>query len=137
MPAVYEQTVSALLVGRYEGDRALVRKIFREHGWQLNEVRDLTQAMGSLAENPSQVVIVECPAGGWQQLLTALRSLPHPPQLIVTSRMADDFLWSEVLNQGGFDVLPQPLEREEVERVVAAAGRQFRSARSRLRSSAA
>ena len=58
-------------------------------------------------------------------MLRDLRRLAQPPQLIVTSRTADDYLWAEVLNIGGYDVLPQPLERDEVERVVAAARRQY------------
>jgi len=58
-----------------------------------------------------------------------LRDLPDPPQLVVTSRTADDYLWSEVLNCGGYDVLPRPLNRDEVERVVAAAGRHYCSVR--------
>jgi hypothetical protein len=44
---------------------------------------------------------------------------------VVTSRTADDYLWAEVLNVGGYDVLAQPLERDEVERVVASARRHF------------
>ena len=54
-----------------------------------------------------------------------MRNLNEPPQLIVTSRTADDHLWAEVLNIGGFDVLAQPLERDEVERVVSSARRHF------------
>jgi hypothetical protein len=81
-----------------------------------------------------QVVISENPGAGagWQRLLDDLRGLPEPPQLVVTSRMADDYLWAEVLNRGGYDVLPQPLDRDEVERVLAAAGRHYSAARGGL-----
>jgi DNA-binding response OmpR family regulator len=58
-------------------------------------------------------------------VLQDLRKLPVPPQLVVTSRLADDHLWAEVLNIGGFDVLARPLDRDEVERVVASASRHF------------
>jgi DNA-binding response OmpR family regulator len=37
-----------------------------------------------------------------------------PPLLVVTSRVADDRLWSEVLNLGGYDVLAKPLNTKEV-----------------------
>lgn len=126
-----EGSVSALLVGEYENDRALVREIFGKLGWRLFEARDGQRAMVWLERNAVQVVIAEgrSAGSGWQGLLDALRNLPDPPQLVVTSRTADDFLWSEVLNRGGYDVLPRPLNREEVERVVAGAGRQFRSQR--------
>jgi len=127
----HSSSVSALLVGEYESDRALVREVFGKLGWRLFEARDGRRAIGWLESNPVQVVIAEGRAAdaGWQRLLDALRDLPDPPQLVVTSRTADDYLWSEVLNRGGYDVLPRPLNRDEVERVIAGAGRQFRSLR--------
>jgi DNA-binding response OmpR family regulator len=123
----HEGAVSALLVGAYENDRDLVRDIFRKSGWRLYESRDRHRVAGLLKRRPVQVVIAE--SGGWQRLLEDLRDLPVPPQLVVTSRMADDVLWSEVLNRGGYDVLPQPLDRDEFQRVVAAAGRHSHSTR--------
>ena len=44
-----------------------------------------------------------------------------PPQLIVADRLADDALWAEVLNLGGYDLLMTPFEPEEVWRVVSMA----------------
>jgi DNA-binding response OmpR family regulator len=41
------------------------------------------------------------------------------PVLIVTSRVANHSFWAEVLKLGGYDVLAQPLDREEVTRVIA------------------
>ena len=134
-----EGLVSALLVGEYENDRGLVRDIFRKLGWRLFEARDGRRAMAWLERNAVQVVIAEgrSAGAGWQRLLGALRDLPDPPQLVVTSRTADDLLWSKVLNCGGYDVLARPLNRDEVERVIAGAGRQFRSLRDGLERTAA
>jgi len=56
--------------------------------------------------------------GNWQALLGDLQSRVNPPNLIISSRLADERLWAEVLNLGGFDVLAQPFERSEVLRVV-------------------
>jgi DNA-binding response OmpR family regulator len=122
-----DHCVSALLVGEYESDRQLLQGVFRDAGWRLFEVSDRKQALDCLQREPVQVVISEKngPRWHWKRLLNDLRQLAHPPQLIVTSRTADDYLWAEVLNIGGFDVLPQPLDRDEVERVVAAAQRHF------------
>ena len=119
--------ISALLVGEYEGDRQLLQGVFREAGWRLLEVRDRQQALRCLEHEPVQVVISEKegPRWHWKRVLSDLRQLVPTPQLIVTSRTADDSLWAEVLNIGGFDVLPQPFDRDEVHRVVAAARRHF------------
>jgi DNA-binding response OmpR family regulator len=45
------------------------------------------------------------------------------PVLVVTSNVADESLWAEVLNLGGYDVLAQPFDGEEVARVIGSAVR--------------
>jgi len=122
-----ENIVSALLVGAFESDRQLVRKIFQQAGWQLFEAKDRRQALEYLERVPVQVVVAESRTSGWdwKHILTDVRRMPHPPQLVVTSRTADEHLWAEVLNVGGYDVLAQPLDRDEVERVVTSASRNF------------
>jgi CheY-like chemotaxis protein len=125
----------ALLVGEYRNDRRVVREVFRRSGWELHEVGDGREALERARQDRVHVVIAE--STGWEDLLAELHRLPQPPQLVVTSRTADDYLWAAVLNHGGFDVLPQPLDGEELERVVAAAGRQALSAPMTLSASAA
>ena len=61
------------------------------------------------------------PGGDWKSFFDQIRSLPRPPRFIVTSRLADEGLWVEVLNFGGYDVLATPFRAEEVLRVVAGA----------------
>ena len=57
----------------------------------------------------------------WKQLLEQVGTLKEPPYVIVTSRLADDRLWSEALNLGAYDVLAKPFEASEVTRVLASA----------------
>ena len=120
-----ENLTSVLAIGEFTSDRLLLHDIFHKPGWKLMEAHDRRRAMQILERQPVQVVIAEreLPNWDWKKVLSDIRRLAQPPQLIVTSRTADDYLWAEVLNIGGYDVLPQPLERDEVERVVAAAGR--------------
>jgi DNA-binding response OmpR family regulator len=122
-----ENSVSALLVGAYESDRQLVKDIFRASGWRLFEARDRGRAIQCLHRHRIQVVIAETdvPDWHWKRVLHDLRSMLRPPQLIVTSRNADDRLWAEALNVGAYDVLAQPLDRTEVARVVESARRHF------------
>jgi DNA-binding response OmpR family regulator len=122
-----EDSVCALLLGEYGDGRLLIDQIFRDAGWKLVEARDRKEALEQLQSCLVHVVITrsEFPQWDWKKLLNNLRRRPKPPQLIVTSRTADEHLWSEVLNCGGYDVLPEPLRRDEVERVVAAARRHY------------
>ena len=55
-------------------------------------------------------------APSWRELLedvSAQNEIPAP-KVIVLSRLADNRLWAEVLNLGGYDVLPKPLDAVEV-----------------------
>lgn len=62
------------------------------------------------------VVICErdLPDGDWKVILSAVKRLEKAPLLIVCSRLADEFLWAEVLNLGGWDVLAKPFDAREV-----------------------
>ncbi len=128
-----DHPVSALLVGAYETDRWLVNDIFHKCGWRLFEAPSRRKAMQCLERNPVHVVIAETdiPKWNWKKMLQYLRKLVPSPLLIVTSRHADDYLWAEALNFGAYDVLPQPFERDEVERVIASARRHFDTGRLR------
>jgi len=120
-------SVSALFVGGYEDQRSLLHQVFRECGWRLFEAPDRWRATQCLRRHPVQVVIAksDMPDGSWREMLDHLRCLVRPPLLIVTSRTADEHLWAEVLNLGGYDVLAEPFERDEMVRVVASARRHF------------
>jgi DNA-binding response OmpR family regulator len=53
-------------------------------------------------------------SGTWLDILENIKHLPNTPSLIVTSRLADERLWAEVLNLGAWDVLAKPFDRSEV-----------------------
>src|SRR5215472_5720850 len=109
------QIISALVIGATTVEREQLERIFWECGWVLSHVRTRADARAFLNSNPVRVVITEAESPGetWRGILEDLSKQPDPPPLLVTSRFADDLLWSEVLNEGGFDVLVQPLETDE------------------------
>jgi DNA-binding NtrC family response regulator len=122
-----ESSVSALLVGDYQQDRFLLHDVFRKSGWRLFEAPDRRSALRCLDRNPVHVVVAKKAVRDltWKRLLADLHRHARPPQLIVTSHVADEMLWAEALNWGAYDVLAEPLERDEVERVIASARRHF------------
>jgi DNA-binding response OmpR family regulator len=125
--AARNSPVSALLAGAFGDDRLFVQDVFRQSGWRLFEASDRQRATRCLRRHRVQVVIAcsETPGWSWQELLERLDALPDPPLLIVTSHAANEHLWAEVINIGGFDVLSQPFEREELVRAVDSACRHF------------
>lgn len=55
------------------------------------------------------------------RILRHAQAQSQPPKLIVASRLADERLWAEVLNLGGYDLLVKPFVADEVQRVVSLA----------------
>jgi DNA-binding response OmpR family regulator len=84
------------------------------------------EAMSFLRLDRVPVIVCErdLPDGNWKDILGDTAAFPDPPALVVTSRLADEYLWAEVLNLGGYDLLAKPFSEPEVKRVLAAALRQ-------------
>ena len=87
------------------------------------------EAMSFLCLDRVPVIVCErdLPDGTWKDILGDTAEFPNPPALVVTSRLADDYLWAEVLNLGGYDLLAKPFSESEVKRVLAAALRRSAS----------
>jgi DNA-binding response OmpR family regulator len=107
-----------------EDHRALI-EILRPAGWSVVCVRSYAQAARYLKWQEAPVVIAsrDLPDGNWKTVLNLLTRMAFPPKLIVAARLADERLWAEVLNLGGFDVLAQPFNHAEVTRSVGHACR--------------
>lgn len=120
--------VAVLAVTPFEEDRASLQEIFRHSNWNFERVDSCAAARNLLRTIPVHVVICErtLADGCWRDLLDAVSKLPDPPHLIVASSSADDRLWSEVLNLGGYDILQKPFNRQEVFRVTSLAWRHWR-----------
>jgi DNA-binding response OmpR family regulator len=81
------------------------------------------EAFRLLSSCPVSAIITNdaLPDGGWARILGHVQAQSRPPNLIVASRLADERLWAEVLNLGGYDVLIKPFVADEVRRVVSLA----------------
>jgi DNA-binding response OmpR family regulator len=118
-----ERAVTVLAVSDSEADHDCLDEIFRHSKWRMLSARSCREAFEILESNRIPVVVCECalPDGSWKSLLNRFAQWPDEPLLVVSSRQADDRLWAEVLNLGGYDVLAKPFDRAEVVRVIGAA----------------
>jgi DNA-binding response OmpR family regulator len=123
--------VTLLSVGPIEEDHASLEGILKfskcdlvpDCEWKLNACPTLASARTALRKLRVPVVVCESDLqpGTWKEVLEELRTLPDPPFLIVTSRLADERFWAEALNLGAYDVLAKPFDRTEVTRIVSMA----------------
>jgi DNA-binding response OmpR family regulator len=118
---------SILVVSPHPEDVTCLRHILHHPNWHINLSTSRAQAALLLATQTPSVIICErdLPDGTWKDLLQRTQGMAHPPLLLVVSRHADENLWAEVLNLGGYDVLLKPFDRAEVVRVVGMAWRNW------------
>ena len=114
-----------LLVCRSPGARDALAAILEKTDWRIGYARSCGEAVMLLCREQVSVVICESrlPDGDWKDMLEYSLQAPGAPRLIVTCRWANESLWAEVLNLGGFDVLAQPFDNTEVTRVTSSATR--------------
>lgn len=126
--------ISVLLISSLREDHIELKRIFQCRKWRLHQIPTCGEAATAATRSNADVVICErsLPDGDWKLILEKLNSLSERPSLIVTSRLADDELWAEVLNLGGYDVLAQPFRCDEVCYVVLRAWERARRPRGQL-----
>lgn len=89
-------------------------------GWSYRHVESCQEALKTMEATGARVVVTdtELSDGTWRDLVDAARQQANPPAVVVTSRHADEALWTDVIEHGAFDLVPVPGETGEFLRVV-------------------
>lgn len=113
--------ISVLITSPFPGDHQYFTEVLSQPDIRVLRALNLRQAEPQIRSLPVAVVITEkeLPDGTWKDIQRLMESRAPAALLIVASRTADEYLWSEVLNAGGFDVLSKPFRRQETTRVLA------------------
>lgn len=103
-------------------DHGTLDGILGKSGWFIRHYANFGQARAALGENRRCVIVTErrLPDGNWRDVLQFAGA---DCAVIVACKYADEQLWAEVLNVGGYDLLLKPFNGSEVSRVIAAAAR--------------
>jgi DNA-binding response OmpR family regulator len=114
--ALGPNTVSSLAISPFTEDLAFLEQKFQEADWKLYVARTYREALIQLSRVRVPIVLCECqlPDGNWKDVQSQLAPMLDRPRLIVVSRHADERLWTEVLNQGAFDLLATPFREAEL-----------------------
>jgi DNA-binding NtrC family response regulator len=131
-----EPRARVLSVSANEADHAALGRFIDGRRWQFRRAHTCGEAIRELSCRGARVVFCEMalPDGNWKDVLESIRGVRHPPRFAVTSPHADERLWFDLLDLGGYDVLSKPLVEEEVRNMLrpAAAPVPDRLRRARL-----
>jgi DNA-binding response OmpR family regulator len=131
-----ENRITVLVVSSNEEDCRSLSGIFGHSNWRLLTTGTIAETLYFLKHHIIPVILCErdLPDGNWKDLLAALGGCDPSPHLVVAARLADERLWAEVLNLGGYDVLLKPFYPREVFRVLSMAWRDWSDRRRVARS---
>lgn len=117
--------IVGIYIGASDGDFWDLNHIFSRRGWVLSLARNREQALAQCSFHKASHVIYEhCPRDrGWIDVLDVVSSGEQAQSFILASRTADEELWADVLNRGGYDVLLMPFDEVEVWRIISSAWR--------------
>ena len=126
------RTITILSLSPIEQDHLELDGILNRDGggafpgleWNVCAYNTPAPAIAALQGSGAAVVVCgqDSAPGMWKEMLAQSMDLPDPPLLIVTSTLADSYLWAEALNLGAYDVLAKPFEPSEVRRIISLAG---------------
>jgi len=123
------EKITLLAVCSSDDDLRLLADSLEAERWTVRHAQTCGEALQAMeSENPAVVACEhELADGTWRDLFALASTLQDPPPVVVVSRHADENLWAEVLNLGGYDVLSKPFEKNEVTRVFEMASRHGRT----------
>jgi DNA-binding NtrC family response regulator len=126
--------ISVLAVSPTPEDHRALLAIFQHSRWELRTATTCAEARKTLNECVVPVVLSEyrLDDGDWRDVLNAANQSGSPCRVLVMSRNADERVWAEVLNEGGYDCLAKPLRADEVFRVVSLAWQSWKAETDRL-----
>jgi hypothetical protein len=123
--------IAVLSLSSSENDQAVLARAFRSSSLTLypncrltlQPILTLASTLALLGTHRIPIVLCDDDAypEAWREILRACKLLPEPPCVIVTSRLADDRLWMDLLNEGVFDVLSRPFDPSDVMRIIHSA----------------
>jgi DNA-binding NtrC family response regulator len=118
------ENTTLLTVNSNVEDRLSLERILNPNGWTIQGANSIREATLLLKDRPSLILCEkDLPDGSWKDIFREAQLLDYSAPVVVVSRSADERLWAEVLNLGGFDLLLRPFVRNEVEGVVSMACR--------------
>ncbi len=109
--------------------RKSLESILAVKGYTVRRAASVDVLPSALSQERVGVVVCESrlPDGrSWRDALVQLREVDDCARLIVADRLADEVLWSEILNLGAYDLLAEPFDPTEVARVVELAWESWR-----------
>ncbi len=115
--------------------RITFRRIFDDSGWSIRESKAIVRLADAIDSAWMGVLLTDytLPDGNWRTAMAVAKKVAFACETVVTSRIADERMWAEVLNLGAFDLIPQPIDPADALGLCTGAWRRVKSTRYQTR----
>jgi DNA-binding NtrC family response regulator len=112
--------VRLLAVTPNASDWKSLQEIAYQRGWALFWAHSCDSALSVLSHSTIPIVICDrdLPGEDWRSVLNRIAVFRPPACILLASSVSDQYLWREVVQHQGFDVLPKPFQPERLIRMV-------------------
>jgi DNA-binding NtrC family response regulator len=96
------------------------RNAIGDADWRVFRADTIADALSTIINHKVNTIVMssDLEDGSWLEMIHALQPCRNAPRVLVASPQADDRLWLDVLEHGGYDLLAMPFDRSEILRVV-------------------
>ena len=110
-------------------DRFVTSDLCCANHWAVFFANAVDEARLALDRLKPQIVLFDRDLAGadWRTAMSSFASCSNGACIVLISKVMDDNLWSEVVCNGGYEVLPKPLHDDELSRAVKLAWTYWRS----------
>lgn len=110
------QKIPLFIVTSRVEDVAELKGLFGDTPWELALASELEDACAALKAASVPIVLFDRDASGpdWKTAIKRLIQARKNACVVLISGVADQYLWEEVIHNGGFDLLTRPFRREQV-----------------------
>jgi FixJ family two-component response regulator len=112
--------ISVLAITADDRDRRSLSLFSIRGQWDLSFTNTCEDALDLLKDHPATVIVLDrdLPGSDWRKTLEMLSGCGPECPIILVSSVCDEYLWEEVVHNGGYDVLRKPLQEEQAVRAV-------------------
>jgi AmiR/NasT family two-component response regulator len=113
-------------------DREILTAISGREPWEIHLAESRVQAWDAMNRFNSPVILYDrdWPGAEWRSTVQTFARSAQRPCVLLTSRVADEYLWQELIRCGGHDLLAKPLRSEDVTRALKLAYSYWTNARA-------
>jgi DNA-binding response OmpR family regulator len=112
--------IAVLAVIQQPADRSLLDEIAQRHRWKMALASSREEARDCLPRIEPQIILFDRDGDpiDWRSAVSSLAAASNGACVLLISRVVDEYLWNEVVSNGGYDVVRKPLREDDLLRNV-------------------